>query len=189
MCSALGDFGALDPTRGRRQHLQVLRWADDVYFDSASDEWVSEQRYDPEEANQMAQTLHRYRLVSFSNFMTTISTVKRFEPNLVDVLDDAAAGSVVGVLGGREDHYNKVYQHVDRLAESTGFQLKLGGETVSCAGSEVEGRVYEEGRQFYRILQRLSRNRDKSTEKVRSHFEAERGVRFSRSEIRAYRKY
>ena len=189
MCSALPDFGQLNPTRERRQYMQSLRWEEDVYFDDESCEWISQQVCCSEEANHMAQSLHRYRLVAFSNFLTTVGTVKCFEPNLLHVLDDAAAGSVVFVLGGHTGHYDEVYQYVDRIAKCTGFQLKLSDETVSCAGSDLAGRVYEEGCQFYGVLQRLSRNRDEATKKVRSHFGNKHAARFSSSEIRVYRKY
>ena len=189
MCSALLDFGQLNPTRERRQYMQSLRWEEDAYFDDESRKWVSQRVYCSEEGNQMAQSLHRYRLVVFSNFLTTVTSVKCFEPNLVDMLDDAAAGSVVLLLGGHSGHYCKVYENVDRISERTGFKLKLREETVSCEGNELADRVYEEGRQFYDVLQTISRNRDQATKTVRTHFEQDHRARFSRSEIRVYRKY
>ena len=136
----------------------------------------------------MAQSLHRYRLVTFSNFLTTPGIVKSLKPNLVDVLQDTAAGSVLLVLGGRGGRYHEIYEYVDRLSNPSGFELTVQGDTVSCADSEVAGQVYEEGRLFYEILQDLDHNRDDATEKVHRHFEGEIPDQFHSSEIRAYRK-
>ena len=188
MCIALGDFGKFEPTRERKQYFEDLRSEEDEYFDFDAGRWDSERRYLPAEANDMAQSLHRYRLITFSNFLTTLGTVESFEPNLVDVLRDAAPGSVLLVLGGKRGPYAKVYEYVDRLATPSGFELTVEGDTVSCIDSEIAGRVFEEGRLFYEFLQGLAQNYDGATEKVRSHFESKVPLEFSSSEIRAYRK-
>ena len=188
MCHALSDFGDLQPTLERRQYLNALRDSEDEYFDEDAGFWTSEPRYCPQEANAMAQSLHRYRLITFSNFLTTVNSVKCFESNLLDVLQDAARGSVLLVLGGKKDPYPEVYEYLDQLAEPSGFKLKVNGETVSCAGSEVEGRVYEEGRLIYRYLQKLSENKDVGTKKVWTYFERDGSPNFPSSEIRVYRK-
>ena len=127
-------------------------------------------------------------LVTFSNFLTTLGTVECFEHNLVDVLQDAAPGSVVLVLGGRGGSYHEIYEYVDRLAKPAGFELKVERETVSCSGSEVADQIFEEGRLFYEFLQGLAPNDDDATKKVRMHFEGKVPLKFSSSEIRAYRK-
>ena len=189
MTYALHDFGKLEPTRERKQYFEVLRSEEDEYFDDVAGRWDSDRIYLPDEANDMAQSLHRYRLVTFSNFLTTPGIVKSLKPNLVDVLQDTAAGSVLLVLGGRGGRYHEIYEYVDRLSNPSGFELTVQGDTVSCAESEVAGQVYEEGRLFYKILQDLDHNRDDATEKVRRHFEGEIPDQFHSSEIRAYRKW
>ena len=73
----------------------------------------------------MAQSLHRYRLIVFSNFLTTVGSVTTFEPNLVDILADAQPGSVVMALGGKRGPYPEVYAYVDRLAKSAGFEIEV----------------------------------------------------------------
>ena len=187
MCNALSDFGKLHPTRERKHYLQALLGAEDEYFDEVAGQWTSELCYSPGEANYMAQSRHQYRLITFSNFLTNVPTVKKFESNLVDVLHDASPGSVLLVLGGKSSPYPKVYEYTDRLAQPAGFELKICGETVSCSGSEVADRVYEEGRRFYEILQGFAPNQDDATKKIRDYFEG--GVpRFPCSAIRAYRK-
>ena len=81
MCHALSDFGELQPRQERKQYLQALRNSEDEYFDDVAGHWTSTPRYLPEEANYVAQSQHRYRLITFSNFLTTVETVKCFEPN------------------------------------------------------------------------------------------------------------
>ena len=162
---------------------------EDEYFDDVAGRWDSESVYLPGEANDRAQPLHRYRLVTFSNFLTTPGIVKTVNPNLVDVLQDAAPGSVLLVLGGRGGRYQEIYEYVDRLAYPSGFELTVEGDTVSCSDSELAGQVYEEGRLFYEVLQDLDHNEDDATERVRRHFEGEASIHFHSSEIRAYRKW
>ena len=110
------------------------------------------------------------------------------EPNLVEVLRDAAPGSVVLVLGGSGGRYQDIYEHVDRLANPSGFQLSVEGDAVSCSDSELAGQVYEQARLFYEVLQGLDHNEDDATEPVRRFFELGGPSDFSSSQIRAYRK-
>ena len=189
MCHALADFGKLEPTRERREYLQALRNAEDEYWDEVAGRWTSDPQYLPDEANYLAQSQHRYRLITFSNFLTTVKTVKCFEPNLVDVLHDAAPGTVLLVLGGGGDPYPQVYQYTDGLAKPAGFELELHGAEVSYADSEVAERIYQEGRLFYELLQGLSENKDDATESVREEFEEQTPVKIPSSEVRVYRKH
>ena len=130
----------------------------------------------PDEANDMAQSSYRYRLIMFSNFLTTVGAVTTFEPNLVDILHDTHPGSVVVVLGGKGKSYSQVYEYVDRLAKPAGFHLKIAGDEVSSADTVVADRVYEEGLRFYERLRSLALNEDDQTRKVRLHFEGSRKV-------------
>ena len=188
MTSTLGDFEEFEPTQERKQYLKSLRSEEDEYFDDVAGRWHSDRVYLPDEANDMAQSLHRYRLVTFSNFLTTPGVVKSVRPNLVEVLHDAAPGSVVLVLGGSGDRYQEIYDYVDCLANPSGFELTVGADTVSCSDSELAGLVYEQGRLFYEVLQELDHNEDDATETVRRYFERGAPVDFRSSEIRAYRK-
>ena len=189
MCHNLRDFGKLEPTRERKETFQGLRNAEETYFDEVRGQSTSDLLYLAEEANYIAQSQHRYRLIAFSNFLTTVKTVKCFEPNLVDVLHDAAPGTILLVLGGKGGPYPEVYRYTDRLAKPAGFELEIHGATVSCAGSEFAWRVHEEGRQFYEFLQGLSKNEDDATKGVREEFQGQVPVHFSSSEVRAYRKH
>ncbi len=189
MTSALHDFRKLEPTWERKQHFEVLRREEVEYFDDVAGRWDSDLVYMPDEANDMAQSLHRYRLVTFSNFLTTPGIVKSVEPNLVEMLHDAAPGSVVLVLGGRGCQYQEIYEYTDRLANASGFDLTVENDTVSCSDSELAGQVYEQGQLFYKVLQDLDHNADTATKTVRRHFEREGPIPIHSSEIRAYRKW
>ena len=188
MTSALHDFGAFEPTRERTQYREALRREEDEYFDDLAGRWDSTPVYLPDEANDMAQSLHRYRLVVFSNFLTTLGIVESVEPNLVEVLHDASPGSVVLVLGARGGPYQEIYKHVDRLANPSGFELTVEGDAVSCSDSDLADQVYEQGRLFYEVLQGLDHNEDDATEPVRRFFERGDPSDFPSSQIRAYRK-
>ena len=193
MCTALPDFGKLHPTRERRQKFQHLRNDEDVYYDEVENEWVSELRCSPDEAHHIAQSLHRYRLLAFSNFLTTIGSVKCFESNIVEILRDANQGTVLLVIGGDSENnkqYSDIYEYIAQLAVPAGFQLKVDGHYVSSANSELSDRIYQEGRQFYDYLKNLSPSKlinDKLVRKVEVHFENSR-CPVPRSEIWAYRK-
>ena len=188
MCSALGDFRNFEPVQERKRFFEILRTDEYKYYDDASEHWHSGQIYLPDEANSIAQSLHRYRLIVFSNFLTTLETVDSFERNLFDALHDASPGTVLLVLGGTGSDYHKIYEYMDRLAKLSRFQLTVEGETVSCSDSEVAYQVYDAGREFYVSLQRLDQNNDDTTRQVRRHFEGKEPIQFASSEIRAYRK-
>lgn len=189
MCSALWDFGSLEPAQERKRRFEYLRSEEHEYFDDVAGHLCSDPIYFPDEAHDIAQSLHRYRLVVFSNFLTTLGTVKGFGHTLVDVLRDARPGTLVLVLGGTRGVYHEIYDYVDRLAELSGFQLTVEGDTVALSDTEVARKVYETGRAFYEFLQGLVHNDDHATKKVRTYFEGELPTEFHSSEMRAYRKW
>lgn len=184
----LQDFGKLEPTRERKAYLQSLRVAEFQCFDNVMGEWYFEQEYSLEEANAIAGSLHRYRLIVFSNFLTSVRTVAYFKRNLVDVLYDANPGTVLLLIGGKGGEYPEIYGCVDELANKTGFEQKVAGLTVSCAENRVAERVHQAGRGFYEHLQGLAKNEDNATKGIRKTFERQERPRFASSEIRAYRK-
>lgn len=191
MCHALSDFRAIVPRAERKRLQDALRWAEDEYFDEVANQWANDLRYSADDANDMVQSLHRYRLIVFSNFLTTVGTVTTFEPNLVDILVDAQPGSVVMVLGGKRGPYPQVYEYVDRLAKPAGFQLEVAEEEVSSADTVVGDRIYAEGVKVYAHLQRLAPNAAEETREarvVRSHFTGSRQAAAS-SQLWTYRKH
>lgn len=191
ICHALLDFRTIMPTVERKHLQEMLRWAEDEYFDEVANRWTSDLRYSADEANDIAQSLHRYRLIVFSNFLTTIGSVVNFESNLVEIFADAQPGSVVMVLGGKKEPYPEIYEYVNRLVKPAGFQLVIAGEEISSANTIVADRIYEEGVKFFEYLQELAPDGAAETQearKVQSHFAKSRQVAPS-SQLWAYRKY
>lgn len=188
MCSAISDFREIEPTKQRKRLQRQLLREEDEYYDEVRGEWTNDLRYSAEEANDIAQSLHRYRLIVFSNFLTKVGVVRTFEANLVDIMSDAQPGSTLLLIGGKEGPYPGIYEYVDRLAKPAGFQLVLSGEEVSSAETKVADRIFVEGAQVYSRLQCLAPNCADETASIRSHFTDSRQPA-PVSQIWAYRKY
>ena len=189
MCIAMEDFERFEPNQARKHYFENLRSDAHEYIDETTGELHSDPVYLPDDANTLAQSLHRYRLVVFSNFLTTQETVDKFENNIAGVLRDANPGTVLLLLGGKEHPYPGIYSRVDRIAALSGFDLRVDSETVTWRGREVEQHVYAGGQNFYQFLQEFGLNgNDRDQLKVRKHFEDENRIPPPASEIRAYRK-
>ncbi len=188
ICGNIPDFRSISPVRERRELNRNLRDAYDDYFDPDSGEWVSEQSYTPEEANYVANALHRYRLFTFSNYFTEPSSVDVFRQNLIDVLSDAHPGSVVLLIGG---NYPEIYRDVAGLVRRTGFSREAESGTVACSDAGMDSMVHAEQVWFYRRLRYiggdLSVESDIAKKLVRE-LEDEKPYRFSASAVRAWRK-
>lgn len=170
MCSAISDFREIKPAAQRLRLQRQYRGETEEYYDEVRDEWHSDRLYSAEEANNIAQSLHRYRLIVFSNFLTTVGIVRAFEENLVAILGDAQPGSVLLLIGGKGGPYPEIYEYVNRLAKPAGFQLVMAGEEISSAETEVADQIFVEGAKVYSRLQDLSPNCAGNTKLVRAHF-------------------
>ena len=84
--SELRDFGELKPREERRSMQNHLRWKEEPSWNPVEGDDGYELVHTADEANDIAQSLHHYRLIVFSNFLTTVGTVEQFEPTLVDRL-------------------------------------------------------------------------------------------------------
>lgn len=188
MCDALSDFRDIAPSEERARLKSRLLWEEDEYFNEDRNEWDSESRYSAAEANNIAQSLYRYRLIIFSNFLTTVGATRSFELNMIDVLSDAQPGSVILVLGGKGGPYPTIYDYVDGLATGSDFQLVVADQPVSSADTAVADAVFAEGAAFYKHLQCLALDSSEDTRLVRQHFTGNRQPAAT-SHIRAYRKY
>ena len=185
--SNLRDFGELKPREERRSKQQHLRWKEEPSWNPIEGYDAYDLVHTADEANDIAQSMHRYRLIVFSNFLTTVGTVERFEPTIDEVLADAQPGCAIVVLGAKGGNYPAIYQYVDRLANTAGFRLLLQDEKVSTAETEVANRVLAEGRKFYQRLQELSPEASEEIDGPRKWFTGEQKV--SRPTwMRAYRK-
>lgn len=188
MCHALSDFHEIIPSEERERLKRQLLWEEYEYFNESRNEWDSEPRYSTAEVNNITQSLHRYRLIIFSNFLTTIGATRSFERNMTDVLSDAQPGSVILVLGGKGGDYPTIYDYVDTLATNSDFQLVVAEQPVSSADTPVADAVFTEGATFYNYLQRLAPDDSENTKRVRQHFDRNREPAPT-SHVRAYRKY
>lgn len=191
MCGHIRDFESISPVRERMEENDRLRNAEDLYWDEDSGKWASESQYTPEEANWMANRLHRYRLFTFSNFLTTKKGVQRLRQNLIDILSDAHPGSVMLLIGAKGRDYPEIYRDVAGLAQDTGFSRKAESGTVACSDAGMDRMVHAEQVWFYRRLRYLGAAPPAESDIVRDlvkEFEGEKPYRFSASAVRAWRK-
>jgi len=195
LCNHLNDFQAILPSENRQRYQQQLLSETDEYFDEIRQEPTSDLIYSADDANEIANSLHRYRLIVFSNFLTTKETLVKFEANLVDILVDARPGSVVMILGGKGEPYPDIYANADRLARAAGFFVKIEGESVSSNDADdtnVANQIYEKGGEFCRHLLHLAPDAAEATResrRVKSHFISARRKKAKTSQLWAYRKY
>ena len=181
------DFKEFQPATERRQYSQYLCSQTDVYIDGALNLWASDTIYLPNEANDIAQSLHRYRLLTLSNFLTTPYTVDRFKPNLKEGLQDAVPGTVLLIIGSNVEEYSPVSKRIARLAKLVGFRPKICGESIASFQSGILDCVFKIGREIFNHLEKLAPNKDPKKRKVREYF---KGPHLSspESQIWAYRK-
>lgn len=183
----LHDFAEIKPKEERKRERERLGRSDVKDWDPVEGCYSWAPEFTEAEANDIAQSLHRYRLIAFSNFLTKTETVEKFEDRLVDIFEDAHPGCVIIVLGSE---YPDIYEYIDGLAKKAGFQICLQDEEVSTVGTEIAERVFEEGERIYQHLQQLSPNSstDPSIKRLRKYFAA--GKHNARPTwMRAYRKY
>ena len=190
VCNHIPDFQSISPVRERTDLNKRLRDAYDDYYDEHQEEWVSEPSYTPEEANRTANVLHRYRFFTFSNYLTTKSTVDASRQNLIDILSDTQPGSVLLLIGAKGGHYSDIYRDMAGLARDAGFSREAEPGLVSCSDAEMGEMIHEEGARFYRRLRAIAGDLpdgDPIARKVKREFE-EDYVSSPRSAVHAYRK-
>lgn len=186
ICDNLPDYKKFRPQEQRKRLENNLRSEEDEYFDETLGTWISDPIYTLEEANTVSQSLHRYRLFSFSNFLTSQDSVEEFNSTLIETFRDARSGSVLLVLGGTGRKYKKIYEHFRQLALVAGF-WDVVSTTVSSADSQVADRVFEENQRIYHHLQGLAPTDDGEIGRLHEHFN---GSQFrSSSSLRAFRKF
>ena len=191
ICNQIEDFKSIRPRRERRELHENLRRSYDDYFDEHTGRWESERRYTSEEANYIANIQHRYRLFTFSNFLTTSSTLNAVRPNLTEVFSDAHPGSVLLIIGGTSDNYQEIYAEVAAIAEGAGFSRKAEGLSASCSDVGMDDLVYAEGVSFFQRLKHIAGDLpddDHHQRTVAAHFEGSKRVAAPKSAVRAYRK-
>lgn len=191
LCGHVCDFETISPAKERQETNRRLRDEYEEYYDEESADWVSEPNYTSEEANRTANALHRYRLFSFSYFLTQRCIVTRFRHNLVDILSDAHPGSVLLLVGGRGADYPEIYGDVADLARNAGFSCETACSEVSCSSVGMDRLVHAEQVWFYRRLKDIVGDlhaRDPVATELTREFEDELSGKSPKSAVRAWRK-
>ena len=69
-----------------------------------------------------------------------------------NILTDAHPGSVLLMIGAKAGRYPVIQERMARLADAVGFRHRNDEVRVATAGVQLDGRLDEEVRWFYRHL-------------------------------------
>ena len=191
MCHNITRFEAIHPTQERKNLYASLRDEYDEIYDVSLNRLEWEPVYTAEEANRIANAYHRYRLFTFSNFLTKPSTINRFRRNLVEILTDARPGSVILIIGGTGRNYPDIYAEIACRAKDAGFCRKIEPLRVSTSHAMMSQDIYPRQARFYRRLKHLAGvlpDHDPDASKVKHYFEGPKFIRPRKSGVHAYRK-
>ena len=191
MARGLHDFRTISPYQERRQLEKSLREETEQYYDDQRAEWDDDLIHTPEEANRRANAHRRYRLFTFSNFLTTLDTVRSFEANFQDILADAKAGSVLLMIGGKAGPYPDIRERMGRLAKVGGFRGSNREECVAATNVRLDRRIETEVRWFYSHLADLAGSLSGSeplSSQLLKELEGHQPVTFRSSAVHAFRK-
>ncbi|MYG27504.1 MAG: hypothetical protein F4213_16035 [Boseongicola sp. SB0677_bin_26] len=191
MTGGIHDFGDLSPPRERKQLENNLRNQYDEYFNEARGEWDADPVYTAKEANREANSHHRYRLFTFSNFLATVDMVSTFQDNIEEILTDAGAGSVLLMIGATDGCYPEIRERIAKLAQVGRFRRHSAPVRVTSKCTELKQRLREEVRSFYCRLKRLAGdlpNNGPVGATLRSELEGDRPMGFGTSTVLAFRK-
>ena len=185
------DFGAIRPRQERRELESSLPIRYEPYYDDQWEEWHEDPVYTAEEAHLETNAHRRYRLFTFSNFLTTLDSVSTFHSNFEEILTDARPGSVLLLIGAKGGDYPDIYQRVASLAEAGGFQRRNDPDDVGVHDTDLDTRLTEEARWFDRRLEDLAGAPAPDSETIaapRAEFDGNQPIRYRRSAVHAFRK-
>lgn len=109
------DFTGFDPHQMR---AAAQREQDDIYWDNKS----FKSFVDLSEIREWARELHRYQLVFFSNFLTTLPMLSLFKREVQLALRNQRRGGVVVVMGGTGGDYPTIYEELNAIMIRTGHR-------------------------------------------------------------------
>jgi len=115
--ATFADFAGLD-LRGRRESHRRQNEAQE-YWDPETGEYEVFGDYG---AAETADSLFRYRLVVFSNFLTVGSAVETHSRDLELLFADLRPGAVIIVLGGTGTSYQDIYERIADIARRAGLR-------------------------------------------------------------------
>lgn len=183
----LTDFTEIAPNQERADEFTRLRWEEITYWDEIREEPASDLLYTDQEAHDLAQSKHRYRLFVFANFFTSAKSVKVMADKLSELLADANPGSVLLVMGAEGGHYPGIYEDLRRIAVAAGFRIIVPEETISSKISSVDDIVSAECLKVFEHAQKLAPNDDEPIVALGNGFA--QGKVFPSNAIRAFRKH
>ena len=127
------DFANLDFHSHRQEYFNRYQYRDP---------FTGEEEVDSAEvAAYMSNSLHRYRLIVFSNFFALASTVREYENELRKLFDDLNAGSTVFILGSTDDSYQPIYEELTELAQNS--QLRHSEWDNDELGNQIENNLID----------------------------------------------
>lgn len=129
------DLSTLDFAQERQEYRQQL--LREEWYEAETDDY--HQTCSSDEANNVSQALHRYRLAIFSNFFTLSETVEQFAPQVSSLFSDLRLGGTVIILSATGCHYGPICQRLEELAIAAG--LKPIPEFSAILGSDSYDRV------------------------------------------------
>ena len=185
--SNLKELSEIRPKQERTDEFSRLRWADITYWDEVREEEVSELLYTGEEANDLSQSMHRYRLFVFANFFTSRELVDDKAENLMELLVDANPGSVLLVMGAESGGYLDIYNELRRIALIAGFRIIVPDAKASSEIAAIDDIVSEESLKIFEHTQKLSPNNNPKIVELGNMFA--QGRVFRANVIRAFRKH
>lgn len=177
----IGDVHDIDPRAERATLRRQL--LDETEFDPRTGYEVGVVL--PETADWESQRLHRYRLVTISNFLTTDEKVNEFRPSLLKILSDIQPGAILLVVGGVHGNYPGIYSELDKVAAESGLTVRIAGESVRSSPSD-SATIIAAARTIARHVEHLSAMSDDVPEEVRRALN--RGQWGGTSGIRVYRR-
>lgn len=192
MAGGVHDFGTILPPQERKQIRHNLSNQYEEYYDEEREEWNVEPTHTLAEADREANLHHRYRLFTFSNFLTTLNGVSEFRVNLRNILTDAHPGSVLLMIGGKGGCYPIIRERMARLADAAGFRHRNDELRVETAEAQLDGRLDAEVRWFYRHLKHLTGNlpeHETVAAQLREECEGDQRMTFAGSIVQAFRKF
>ena len=183
----LEDFDEIRPKQERDDEFARLRWADITYWDEICGEEVSDPLYTDQEANEQAQSMHRYRLFVFANFFTRPELVDSKAEKLSELLADANPGSVLLIMGGEGGKYPGIYEKLRTIAMAAGFRIIVPDAKASSKIASVGDIISAESLRVFEHAQKLAPYHDPKIEALSKNFA--RGEVFPANAIRAFRKH
>ena len=148
MCSDIGKFESVRAKKARKALNDLLRQEDDTYYDEKREQWGSESVYTLEEANEIANKQHRYRLFTFSNFLTdkTVEGVAGDLDREADRLAKEWFADYRVALKALSDERRAVYDEIKGMSpEVQEIEIKRPRvrteETETADGDKLETRI------------------------------------------------